>query len=132
MNTPSESILDHETRAKLNRMRELIENCHLRTAPEVEATLAEYHALLAEMVPRFLPLVEQLVDAGLLTCTMEIEGGEHPLPPIGDYISLDAQPTEAFDDNGYISLQCEWDGEGNLNKKVAKRFLFLQRKLFVQ
>jgi hypothetical protein len=70
--------------------------------------------MLAEMVATFLPLVKQLVKAGLLTMSINIDD-------IGDlhkHSTLDGEPTVVFD-NGNIWIDTEYAG-GNLRKRARK------------
>jgi hypothetical protein len=112
-----------EQAAKLYRMKELnalLEKHGDEDDPRMEKAFEEYRTLQAEMVPLFLPLVQQLVDAGLLTCAMDIGGGSETEITIGDYTDLTAAPVQVFD-NGNIWLHCEWAGEGELTEEAAKR-----------
>lgn len=77
--------------------------------------MAEYSDMLGELVATFLPLVKQLVSAGLLTVNINIED-------IGDlqrHSTLTGEPTIAFD-NGNIWVDTEYAG-GNLRKRRRKR-----------
>jgi hypothetical protein len=110
---------------KLHRMKELetIIDEHGEEDPRMNAVFEESRTLRAELVPIFLPLVQKLADAGLLSCTMDLEGFEDA-PRVTNYRSLDAHPTEAFD-NGNIWLSCSWDGEGYLAKEECRAFAAL-------
>jgi hypothetical protein len=79
-------------------------------ALEDEELLTEYRTHLAEMVQTFLPVVKQLVKAGLLTSSINIEDIDN----IQQYSTLDGEPTLAFD-NGNIWIDTEFAG-GNLRK----------------
>jgi hypothetical protein len=105
---------------KLRRLKELdaIIDEHREEDPDIEAVFEESRTLRAELVPIFLPLVRKLADAGLLSCTMDLEGFEDAFK-VTNYRSLDARPTEVFD-NGNIWLSCNWDGEGYLTKEASK------------
>jgi hypothetical protein len=118
----NEIALSAAAKDKLHRMKELdalIEKHGDCDDPRMEAAFAEYRALLAEMVPLFLPLVQELADAGLLTCSMGLEGSEDK---IADYRDINGHPTEVFD-NGNIWLACDWAGEGGITKEASERLL---------
>jgi hypothetical protein len=76
--------------------------------------MAEYRAMLAEMVETFLPLVKQLVKAGLLTMNINIED----IDDLHKHSTLTGEPTIVFD-NGNIWIDAEYAG-GNLRKRVRK------------
>lgn len=63
--------------------------------------MAECRSLRGELVSVFLPLVERLVDAGLLT--MDIELGDEDL---SKFSSIAGEGVEAFE-NGNIWIGCE-------------------------
>lgn len=75
-----------------------------------EAVDAEYRMFLPSMVDEFLPLIQKLVAAGLLTAQVDLEGCD-----ASEFTAIDGAPTRAFDD-GTIRLACEYSG-GTLRKK---------------
>lgn len=101
---------------KLERMRLI--NAEIKSDEELlddDELLAEYRTTLAEMVETFLPLVKQLVKAGLLTANINIED----IDDIHKYSTLTGEPTIVFD-NGNIWIDTEYAG-GNLRKQRRKR-----------
>jgi hypothetical protein len=93
-----------DIKEKLQRMRML--NAIFKTDEDAEEDLfAEYRRMLEEMVAVFLPLVNLLVKAGLLTANMNIEDIED----IYRYSSLTGEPTAVFD-NGNIWIDTEYSG----------------------
>jgi len=99
---------------KLARMKFI--NASIQSDEEVlddNNLMTEYTATLAEMVETFLPLVEQLVSAGLVTVNINIEH----IDDLAQYSTLTGEPTIAFD-NGNIWLDTEYAG-GTLRKKKA-------------
>jgi hypothetical protein len=102
---------------KLERMRFI--NAGIKSDEEVlddDEVMAEYRAMLAEMVETFLPLVKQLVKAGLLTMNINIED----IDDLNKHSTLTGEPTIVFD-NGNIWIDTEYAG-GNLrtrNRKAA-------------
>jgi len=81
-------------------------NAIFKTDEDAEEDLfAEYRGMLAEMVAVFLPLVNLLVKAGLLTANMNIEDIED----IYRFSSLTGEPTAVFD-NGNIWIDTEYSG----------------------
>ena len=108
---------------KLERMRFI--NAAIKSDEEVlndDKVMAEYRAMLAEMVATFLPLVKQLVSAGLLTLNINIED----IDDLQRYSTLTGEPTIAFD-NGNIWVDTEYAG-GNLRKRRRKRRRKVARK----
>ena len=101
----SESIpIPADIKEKLQRMRML--NAIFKTDEDAEEDLfTEYRGVLEEMVAVFLPLVNLLVKAGLLTANMNIEDIED----IYRYSSLTGEPTAVFD-NGNIWIDTEYSG----------------------
>lgn len=96
---------------KLERMRFI--NAAIKSDEEVlgdDEVMAEYRSMLAEMVETFLPLVKQLVTAGLLTMNINIED----IDDLQKYSTLTGEPTIVFD-NGNIWIDAEYAG-GNLRK----------------
>jgi hypothetical protein len=67
--------------------------------------MEEYRSLQEEMVPMFLPLVQQLVRAGLLTMTIDIDG----IKELDQFSSLDGEGVEVFN-NGIIWVKCNESG----------------------
>lgn len=101
---------------KLERMRLI--NAAIKSDEEVlddDQVMAEYRAMLAEMVATFLPLVKQLVKAGLLTMNIDIED----INDLHKYSTLTGEPTIVFD-NGNIWIDTEYAG-GNLRNRRRKR-----------
>jgi len=101
---------------KLERMRLI--NAAMKSDEEVlddDEVMSEYRAMLAEMVETFLPLVKQLVKAGLLTMNIDIED----ISDLHKYSTLTGEPTIVFD-NGNIWIDTEYAG-GNLRKRHRKR-----------
>jgi hypothetical protein len=97
---------------KLERMRFI--NAAIKSDEEVldnDEVTAEYRTMLAEMVGTFLPLVKQLVKAGLLTVNINIED----IDDLHRYSTLTGEPTIVFD-NGNIWIDTEHAG-GNLRKR---------------
>jgi TIR domain len=93
-----------DIKEKLQRMRML--NAIFKTDEDAEEDLfTEYRGMLEEMVAVFLPLVNLLVKAGLLTANMNIEDIED----IYRYSSLTGEPTAVFD-NGNIWIDTEYSG----------------------
>jgi hypothetical protein len=100
---------------KLERMRFI--NAGLKSDEELlddDYVMAEYRAMLAEMVETFLPLVKQLVKAGLLTMNINIED----INDLHKHSTLTGEPTIVFD-NGNIWIDAEYAG-GNLRKRARK------------
>jgi hypothetical protein len=101
-----------------NLLRMRFINAALKSDEEMlsdDAIMAEYRGLLAEMVQTFLPLVKQLVHAGLLTMNINIEDIED----LQKYSTLTAEPTTVFD-NGNIWIDTEYAG-GVLRKRRRRR-----------
>lgn len=115
--TASEGIpIPDDIMDKLLRMRML--NAIFKTDEDAEEDLfAEYREMLEEMVAVFLPLVDLLVKAGLLTANMNIEDIED----IYRYSSLTGEPTAVFD-NGNIWFDTEHSG-GTLRQAKDKALL---------
>lgn len=89
---------------KLQRMRML--NAIFKTDEDAEEDLfAEYRGTLEEMVTIFLPLVNLLAKAGLLTTNMNIEDIED----IHRHSTLSGEPTAVFE-NGNIWIDTEYSG----------------------
>ena len=100
------NILAPDVAEKLKRM--WIINAALKSDEEIsddDDVMTEYRSLLGELVPVFLPLVQQLVRAGLLTMHIDIDGIED----IDQFSSLDGEGVEVFD-NGNIWVACEESG----------------------
>jgi hypothetical protein len=76
--------------------------------------MAKYRTMLAEMVTTFSPLVKQLVKAGLLTMSINIED----IDDLHKYSTLTGEPTIVFD-NGNIWIDTEHAG-GVLRAKAAR------------
>lgn len=97
-------ILRPDVANKLKRM--WILNAAL-TSDEREELLSddevmdESRSLREELVPMFLPLVQQLVRAGLLTMTIDIDG----IKELDQFSSLDIIGVEVFG-NGNIWVKC--------------------------
>ena len=95
----------------LERMRFI--NAVIKSDEEVledDELMTEYRTMLAEMVETFLPVVKQLVKAGLLTVNINIED----IDDLQQYSTLTGEPTIVFD-NGNIWIDTEHAG-GNLRK----------------
>jgi hypothetical protein len=108
---------------KLERMRFI--NAAIKSDEEVlndDEVMAEYRSMLAEMVATFLPLVKQLVMAGLLTMNIDIED----INDLHKYSTLTGEPTIVFD-NGNIWVDTEYAG-GNLRKRRRKRRRVTRKK----
>jgi len=102
-----------DIKRKLQRMRML--NAIFKTDEDVEEELlSEYREMLDEMVAVFLPLVNSLVKAGLLTANMNIEDIED----IYRFSSLTGEPTAVFE-NGNIWIDTEYGG-GNLRTREGE------------
>ena len=114
VNSSDRILVPDDIKDKLQRMRML--NAIFKTDEDAEEDLfAEYREMLEEMVAVFLPLVNLLIKAGLLTANMNIEDIED----IYRYSSLTGEPTAVFD-NGNIWIDTEHSG-GNLRQsKDAK------------
>jgi hypothetical protein len=100
---------------KLERMRFI--NAGIKSDEELledDKVMAEYRTMLAEMVETFLPLVKQLVKAGLLTMNISIED----IDDLQKHSTLTGEPTIVFD-NGNIWIDTEYAG-GNLRKRPRK------------
>lgn len=74
-----------------------------------EAVHAEYRMFLPSMVDEFLPLIDKLIAAGLLTAQVDLAGRE-----ASKYSAIEGVPTRALD-NGTIWLTCQFSG-GTLRK----------------
>jgi len=106
----SKSVAD-----KLERMRFI--NSAIKSDEELlydDEVMDEYRAMLAEMVDTFLPLVKQLVKAGLLTVNINIDDIED----LQRYSTLTGEPTIVFD-NGNIWIDTEHAG-GNLRPRPRR------------
>jgi hypothetical protein len=114
--SPANSVqIPKEVAEKLERMRFI--NAGLKSNEELmynDALMAEYRTMLAEMVETFLPLVKQLVKAGLLTININIDD----INDLQRYSTLTGEPTIVFD-NGSIWIDTEYAG-GNLRKRSRK------------
>jgi hypothetical protein len=100
---------------KLERMRFI--NAGIKSDEELlddDEVMAEYRSMLAEMVQTFLPLVKQLVKAGLLTMNIDIED----IDDLHRHSTLTGEPTIVFN-NGNIWIDAEYAG-GNLRKRPRK------------
>lgn len=91
---------------KLKRMSEITAAIRNQTEEE-EATwddelMRECRSLREELVTVFLPLIEKLVDAGLLTMSIDLTAD----PDITKYSAIAGEGVEAFD-NGNIWIDCE-------------------------
>lgn len=89
---------------KLSRMRFL--HAVLRTEELPEAALqSEYLSLQAEMLPLFMPLMEQLIRAGLITVETDIDDVEGIL----QFSSVFGEPAYTFE-NGNIWIAAKHSG----------------------
>ena len=105
-----------EVAEKLARMRFI--NACIKSDEEMleDELMDEYRTLQAEMVEIFLPLVKQLVKAGLLTVDINIED----IKDIHKHSTLFGEPTSVFD-NGNIWIDTEYAG-GGLRKRGRSGF----------
>lgn len=109
VNVSERILIPDDIKEKLQRMRML--NAIFKTDEDAEKDLfIEYRGMLEEMVAVFLPLMNLLVKAGLLTANMNIDDIED----IYRYSSLTGEPTAVFD-NGNIWIDTEHSG-GNLRQ----------------
>ena len=108
----SEEVID-----KLNRMRAI--NTLIRGDEEYafdDKLMAEYIALKDEMVELFMPIVNSLCKAGLLTVFIE---EVDQIPDLDTYSSLTGEPVDVFD-NGNIWIASEYSGGTCLQNKSRK------------
>lgn len=115
--TPQVSTLQvsDDVADKLERMRFI--NSAIKSDEDLlydDKVMDEYRAMLAEMVGTFLPLVKQLVKAGLLTVNINIDD----IDDLQRYSTLTGEPTIVFD-NGNIWIDTEHAG-GNLRKRPRR------------
>lgn len=89
----------------LARRRLLMERVRSEGDSVDDRVYAELRATLPDMVKTFLPLVTQLIEAGLLTTSMDIAS----IDDLHRFSTLDGEPTVAFD-NGNIWIEAEFGG----------------------
>jgi hypothetical protein len=81
-------------------------NAVIKSEEDAEEELfSEYQAILADMVPVFMPILTQISKAGLLTVNLNVEDIEN----IEAFSTLSGEPTFVFD-NGNIWIDAEYSG----------------------
>jgi hypothetical protein len=89
---------------KLERMRHLNSVIKTQERPE-DDLVAEHGALRADLARTFIPLIEQLAEAGLLTLNINIED----IDDIQRFSTLFGEPTVVFE-NGNIWIDGKHSG----------------------
>ena len=110
-------MISEEVTDKLNRMG-VINNLFIEDEEYLfdDNLMNEYKILKAEMIKLFMPIVNSLCEAGLLTVYIE---DVDQISDIDRYSSLTGWPVDVFD-NGNIWIASEYSGGTYLQNKSGK------------
>lgn len=105
-------IMSEDVKKNLEKMKSL--NDIFETDEFTEGELyEEYRSLLEEMVPVFMPIVEYMIEAGLITTNIEVDEDEED--DMNKYLYISGDPKYVFD-NGNIWISGNYSGGAYKNQ----------------